>query len=117
MTVSKFIDDIQKHLIQKLTSWIDRIALITPRASTASCANRDTKETPLEAPRTIAHIEVQDPSHADVMKLVHAPLLASTVDASAKETSKDRNVIDAARRHMDYAPRALMDASSVTAAG
>jgi len=60
-------------------------------------------------------IEIR-PSYAAVTKLAHAALLASTTDASAKGTSKVHNVINAARRHMDYAPRTLMDASSVTAA-
>jgi len=96
---------------------IDRIALITLRASIASYANRDMKETPLEELRTIAHTEVQDPSHADVTRLVHAALLASTADASAKETLRVQYVINAARQHTDYAPRTLMDALSATAAG
>lgn len=105
----------QKHLIQNWTSCIDRIALITPPANIANCANRDMKETLLEAPRTIAHTEVRDPSHADVAQLVHAARLASTADANVKGTSRVQNVIDAARRHTDYAPRTLMDASSVIA--
>ena len=104
-------------MIQKLIPYVDRIALIILRESTANCVNRDTKETLLEAPRMIALIEVRDLSHADATRLVHVALLASTVDASVRGTSRVQNVIDAARRHTDYAPRTLMDASSVTAAG
>lgn len=74
-------------------------------------------ETLSEARRTIARIKVQDPSHADVTKLVHAAPRALTADASVKGTSRVQNVIDAARQRTDYAPRTLMDASSVTAAG
>lgn len=85
--------------------------------STANCVNRDTKETLLGAPRTIARIEIKDPNHADATRLVHAALLASTVDASVRGTLRVQNVIDVAHRHTDYAPRTLMDASSVTAAG
>lgn len=65
----------------------------------------------------IARTEVRDPSHADVTRLVHVAPLALTADASAKGMLRVQNVIDVARRHTDYAPRTLMDVSSVTAAG
>lgn len=69
------------------------------------------------ARRTIAYIKARGPSRADVTRLVHAAPHASTADVSAKGMSRVQNVIDAARRHTDYAPRTLMDALSVTAAG
>lgn len=71
-----------------------------------------------EARRTIARMEApRHPSYADATKLARAALCASTVGASAKGMLRVQNVIGAARRHTDYVPRILMDASNVTAAG
>lgn len=96
--------------------YVDRTARIIPLATLARYASRDTKETPLEAPRMIAR--ARHPSRdADATRTVRAARRASTADASAKGTSRARNAIGAARRHTDYVLRTLMDASNVTAAG
>lgn len=104
-------------LIQIFTFYVNRIALITLPAIIARYANRDTKGMQLGVRRTIARTEAPDPSHADATRLARAALRASTADASAKGMLRVRNVIGAARRHTDYMPRILMDASNVTAAG
>jgi len=97
--------------------YINRIALITLPAIIARYANQDTKGMLPGARRTIAHTEAPDRSHADAMKLARVALRVSTADASVKGMLRVQNVIGAARRHTDYVPRILMDASNVTAAG
>lgn len=71
----------------------------------------------LKVLQMIVHTEALDPNRADATRLARTARRASTANANAKETSRVQNAISAARRHMDYVPRTLMDASSVTAAG
>jgi len=90
--------------------------LITLPVIRATYANQDTKEM---LPKVLQMIVrgATDPRRADVTRLARIARRASMADANAKGTLRAQNAIGAARRHMDYVLRTLMDASSVTVAG